>query len=431
MDMRRLLVIGFVTCSIPLVGCTSKSASNQLQPDAGPALSRSSSTAPFNDPRYQNLISQIENKKNATAWPDLKEESTTEKIGSAVKKASSSVASALSLKPKVVKAPDPVALDSMPDKINVGVYYQAGRLAESSGNVERAIKQYERALNDDPNHIASLISLARLHDRQDRFEDAERLYRRAIKAEPENAMAYNDLGLCLARHDQAQESVAALRHAVQLEPKRKLYRNNLATVLVDMGRVDEALAELKQVYPAAIAQYNLGYLLYQKGDKAQARQHIALACQADRSLKQAKEMLAQLDRETKPSTSPAGKVRYRVEDMVADVPQTTSNRGAQATPVAMVLSPRQLRRIPPTSAKHATPSPNTPAVRLQGPVPVDAAGSQETSPAPLKRIPEATSSSSSGMQLPAPNHAASLMQSDDSGQLPTPELLHEVAQHKN
>ncbi len=188
MDMRRFLVLGLVTCAIPLAGCTSKSATNQLQPGGGPALGKSSTAAPFNDPRYQNLVREVEQNKQTSAWSG-EPESTTHKIGSAVKKASSSVASALTLKPKVDKAPDAVSLSSMPDKINVDVYYQAARLADSSGNAEMAIKQYKRALQEDANHIPTLLSLARLYDRRDNFKEADQLYRRAIKAEPDNAMA--------------------------------------------------------------------------------------------------------------------------------------------------------------------------------------------------------------------------------------------------
>ena len=104
-----------------------------------------------------------------------------------------------------------------------------------------AIEQYERGLKEEPNHLPTLISLARLYDRQDEFDKAEKLYRRALEAEPDNAMAHNDLGLCLARHDQQpNEAMSALRQAVKFEPNRKLYRNNLATVLVDLGQVDAA-----------------------------------------------------------------------------------------------------------------------------------------------------------------------------------------------
>ena len=205
---------------------------------------------------------------------DVTPKTTTQKFSGAVKKASATVASALTIKPKVHKAPDPLALDNMPKKIGVDLCYQAGRLAEANGNPAAAIKQYERGLADQPKHLPTLISLARLYDRQDEFDKADKLYRRAIEAEPQNAMAHNDLGLCLARHNQAEPALAELRQAVKLEPNRKLYRNNLATVLVDLKRIDEAWSELSAAHPAAVAHYNLGYLLYHAGNKPRAVQEL-------------------------------------------------------------------------------------------------------------------------------------------------------------
>ena len=82
--------------------------------------------------------------------------SKTQQISSALKKATATVGSALTVKPRVDKAPDPLALDNMPAKIGIDLFYQSGRLAESNGNPAAAIKQYERGLEQDPNHLPTL-----------------------------------------------------------------------------------------------------------------------------------------------------------------------------------------------------------------------------------------------------------------------------------
>ena len=68
----------------------------------------------------------------------LPPQTTTEKISGEFRNASHSVTDALTLKPKVVKAPDPLALDNMPKEIDIDLYYQAGRVAESNGNMDLA-----------------------------------------------------------------------------------------------------------------------------------------------------------------------------------------------------------------------------------------------------------------------------------------------------
>ncbi len=421
MDMRQFLVVGLVVCSIPYLGCASKSGHKQLQARSGAAIGSSSTAAPFNDPRYQNLVKKIQADGGTTSYAQ-ESDSTTSKIGSAVKKAGSSIKGALTLKPKVIKAGDPISLSSMPEQINVDVFYQSGRLAESKGNRAAAIKQYTRAVEEDPKHIPSLISLARLHDRAENFVEAEKLYRKAIETEPGNAMAYNDLGLCLARNGRDEESLVELRHAVSLEPDRELYRNNLATVLVDMGQVDAAWNELKGAHSPAVAHYNVGYLLYQNGDKQLAQRHFALAYKQDPTLSAAKNMLAELgDAPPVPATA-AEKVRFRVDDLMVEAPANAS-RSVQTSPVAMVVSPRELRRVPPTDSSADDEPPQLVPSGLQNSVP----SRPQLQAAPLGP-PVVPTQPQSGIQFPGKTMSGTMVQDIEETELPTPELLNEVAQ---
>ena len=368
MDVRHLFIVGLVSSSFVVTGCKSDKSGQGLAANRSSAEARAATA--MNDHRYDELIKEIEANGGNADRPQPPQ-STTEKISGAFKNASHSVRDALTIKPKVIKAPDPLALDNMPTKIDIDLYYQAGRVAESNGNMTLAIQHYERGLKEQPKHVPTLISLARLHDRRDEFHKAEKLYRQAVEAEPENAMAHNDLGLCLARHDRSDEALASLRKACQLEPDRKLYHNNLATVLVAMDRVDEAYETVKKVNHEAVAHYNVGYLLYQSNKKEQARQEFTLAFAADGSLTEAQDMLSQLNAEISPApktlvaqapatpvakeAAPAlaapessGKIQYRIDDLA---PQTTNVRKRTAAqPVALVRSGEQLRRTPATDA---------------------------------------------------------------------------------
>lgn len=271
-------------------------------------------------------------------------------------------------------------------------------------------------LEDDSNHLAGLISLARLRDREEDYPEAQRLYRKAIEVAPETAMAYNDLGLCLARSDRHEESIIALRQAISLEPSRTMYRNNLATVLVDLGRNDEAWNELLGAHSPAEAHYNLGYLLYQNGDRSQAHRHFSMAYEKDPTLTAAKSMLAQLgDTDVSPATQPV-RASVRGEDVVARREPAVSRMRTNITPVAMVLSPRDLRRIPPTDG-HEPPKP--PPVQLHEPLPVE----PEFPVGP----PVAPPQPQSGIELPGQTVSETMVQDDEELELPTPELLDEVA----
>lgn len=430
MDVRRISVLGPAALLIVCSGCLTKADKN------GGMLSRSlgkpgqsAATAPLGDARYDDLVREMQ-EQGHHASVDAMPKSATQKVSGAFKKASASVASALTIKPRVRKAPDPLALDNMPKKIGVDLCFQAGRMAETNGNPAAAIAQYERGLKDNPKHLPTLISLARLYDRQDEFDKAEKLYRQALDAEPDNATAHNDLGLCLARHEQNEAALAELRTAVKLEPNRKLYRNNLATVLVDVGRVDEAWNELNAAHSPAVAHYNLGYLLYHSGDKQRAREEFALAKQADTSLAAAQQMLDQLDAETQggavktqvamatrtpvtptapPAPKAATKIKYRVDDLE---PQSTDlDRRVQAQTV--VHAPTGLRRTPPTDAE-------TQGDRLSEPVPLTPA---ENSGAASSLELEAPVMQPPASEFPIRRMSGTLIEEVDDLDLPTPDLL--------
>jgi Flp pilus assembly protein TadD len=420
--MRRISWLGLLAVSVLSLGCWSKSGSNRLAANSVGGAGPSAVTKPLGDQRYDNLLREMEDNGNQIS-ADMTPKTTTQKVSGAIKKASATVAGALTIKPKVHKAPDPLALDNMPKKFGVDLCYQAGRLAESNNNPTAAIKQYERGLEDSPNHLPTLISLARVYDRQDEFDKAEKLYRRALEAEPANALAHNDLGLCLARHNKAELGLVELRQAVKLEPNRKLYRNNLATVLVDLGRTDEAWTELNAVHPVAVAHYNLGYLLYHSGkNKSRALQEFTLAKEADASLAAAQQMLDQLNAETQHADKTEvamkpTKVQCRIED-VGPQPTTVEKR-TPAYPVAAARSPVDLRRTPPTESE-STPAPAPPVME---PVPLEPADTDllpTAAPAGPAQPPPSS-------EFPIRMMSGAEVEDTDESALPTPALLDDVA----
>ena len=59
MDMRQRLFLGLLVCSMPMLGCASKSGNN-LQSSTGGGISKTTTPAPFNNPKYPELVREIE-----------------------------------------------------------------------------------------------------------------------------------------------------------------------------------------------------------------------------------------------------------------------------------------------------------------------------------------------------------------------------------
>ncbi|MBM4090689.1 MAG: tetratricopeptide repeat protein [Planctomycetes bacterium] len=418
MDLSRVSLAALALLLVAWAGCASKSGKEKLQADGAGTASQPAAADPFGDPKYRKLVQEYsENNGSLNAMEEPP--SPVEKVGNAFKNGAKAVGNALTIKPKVIPAADPVSLSSKPGKINVDVYYQAARVAESSGHFSQALGHYAKALEAEPTHMPSLIGLARLHDRQGNLAEAEKRYRQATRAEPGNALAHNDLGLCLARQQRHADAAGELRRAVELDPAHQLYRNNLATVLVAMGRVEDAWSELASVHPPAAAHYNLGCLLLQVGRNQEARHQFAAAYHADQSLVQAADMLDALDAE--PSAR-AARLATATRDNAGPSERGRPARGHVSPAAAVVTSSPDVRRIPPTSEMAEPATDAESRVQLRAPVPILPMESLEHTPSTPDDAAAPVSTPS--VQFPVRPMSGYIIERDDPDlELPRPKDL--------
>jgi Flp pilus assembly protein TadD len=218
-------------------------------------------------------------------------------IGSAVSRGTGAVRSAVvSITPQSSKsaAVDPISLAHRSKPPGPELYVSVARIRERAGDIEQAAAQYQKALDLDSGHLDALVGYAHLEDRRGRFDEAIRLYQQAVKQYPDQPVVRNDLGLCYARAGRVEDASVELAQAVALKPEKPLYRNNLARVLTELGRFDEALEHLSEVHPPAVAHYNLGHLLQERGQIELAGHHFRTALQLDPQLSHARGWLAKL-----------------------------------------------------------------------------------------------------------------------------------------
>lgn len=304
MDLKRQFAVVLVGAGIGFSGCQAtpfRGLSFWKKNDAG-----SLASAPdVNQQRFDGLSKQLasdqpraagQSKTGATPLGSTLPQQNDNFFTSSWKKTTAALTgAAAAAKPAAQTAEsDPLRLDRQPKKVGPEVFVAAARLLENQGKTAEAEAQYQKALQAAPKDLYALVGLARLHDRQGNPGKAIELYQQAIGAHPNNSLAYNDLGLCLARQHQHDQALAALSRAVELQPGNAKYRNNLATVLVETNRTEEALKQLAAANPPAIAHYNLGYLLQQKGRRADALRHFQQALALDPALSAANEMLMKL-----------------------------------------------------------------------------------------------------------------------------------------
>ncbi len=167
-------------------------------------------------------------------------------------------------------------------------------MLERNGKLNDAIEQYKKALQIDDKYLPAVEGLGHLEDRQGNLEAATAWYQRAIEIAPREGKLHNDLGLCYHRRAMLPESAKAFRKAIELQPDRPLFRNNLASVLVEMNQNSAALEQLIAANGAPVGHYNLGYLLWRKGEQAAADAEFQAALAIDPSFEAARTWVAKL-----------------------------------------------------------------------------------------------------------------------------------------
>jgi tetratricopeptide (TPR) repeat protein len=296
--MKRALAVTFlVGAGFGLSGCQSAGlGSLALWNRDNSAVG---STAPdVSKQKYSGLSQQLSNQRSSGSvgmgGPRTSDDGV---LMASWKKTSAAVTGALAVSPKAT-APedDPTRLDKLPKKIGAEVYVGAARLLENQGKYAEAEEKYRDALRAAPNDVNALVSLARLYDRQGQGQKAIETYHKASQANPSSSLVFNDAGMCFRRQRQLDKAIIAFRRAVDLAPDNTKYRNNLAAALVDAGRYQEAYNEFSASNAAAVAHYNLAYLLQQKGEHAEAERHLREALAIDPGLTPAREMLTQFGR---------------------------------------------------------------------------------------------------------------------------------------
>ena len=305
---------------------------------------------------------------------------------------------------------DPIALSHKSPPPSADLFVSVARLRERGGNADEAVEYYQKALSVAPDHRGALLGLARLEDRQGRYEAAIGLYRKAIELHPNDPTPHNDLGLCYARKGQFVKAAEALQQATRLAPEGKRYRNNLAAVLVELNRTNDAFNELTAAHGPAIAHYNLGVLLQQRGETEPAARHYAEALRHDPQMQAARARLVALN-------PPAGPQANGVHSLAGPAAPTagpvSGSRGQTEATVGPIASNSPARDRRPRASVWENPSIRQSAVTSARPRP----SYPRTGAAPT------TASASSAPALEMPSQLPALQPPGQAIVPPTPDQI--------
>ena len=113
---------------------------------------------------------------------------------------------------------------------NPSARFALGTGYEKSGNIERAIIEYQAAVTTDPGHKKAHYNLGQLFRKQSRWSEAATHYRAALQADPEDVPSHLNLASVLSAQGLTREALSHYDEAIRLDPDSLEAFNNVAWI---------------------------------------------------------------------------------------------------------------------------------------------------------------------------------------------------------
>ena len=155
------------------------------------------------------------------------------------------------------------------------------------GDLAQAEKTYRRAISLRPHYWAGYNWLGGFYFSQSRFADAAAMFNQVVTLVPDNIRGYYNLGAALNGQGRYREAIPTIEHSIDIRPTATAY-TNLGNAYFYLRQYQEAIGAYEQAVQMKKGDYvkwwNLGDGYFWGGKRAQAmdayRQAISLASEA-------------------------------------------------------------------------------------------------------------------------------------------------------
>lgn len=168
------------------------------------------------------------------------------------------------------------------------ITHELGLVLIDLGEINRAERQFEAAINANPRHIPSYLMLARLERLAGNDRAAARRYAAALDAGASDPAVLEQIGAMLLELREYETAVSAYERAIARQPGSATLRYGAARAYLGVGRLDAAdesarrALERQPIYPEALAL--LGDIALQRGNLSEAGQQYRAALQQNPAL---------------------------------------------------------------------------------------------------------------------------------------------------
>lgn len=172
------------------------------------------------------------------------------------------------------------------------------RLDMVQGKLDDAAHRLEAAADAGPGDSRPRLWLAVMEEKRGQTDKAIQDYRKAVESDPNQAQALNNLAYLLTEHSHnLDEALRYAQRAVELEPGKPLYAGTLGWVLYQKGLYSSALPYLETASAnpdtrsaplSAVPKYHLAMAYAKLGERQRSRATLEAALRIDAKLPEAK-----------------------------------------------------------------------------------------------------------------------------------------------
>lgn len=155
----------------------------------------------------------------------------------------------------------------------------------SKGEFDKAIEQFQEALDRNPSFASALINLGIARMQKGETDQAIAIFQEVLKSEPENAEVENLIGNVYMKKGEYLQAEKHFRKALIIEPAYTDALNSLGILYEKIGKLDEAITQYKKVITIdpyyAEGHNNIGNIWKIKGKNEEAIRWYQKAIEAD------------------------------------------------------------------------------------------------------------------------------------------------------